>query len=112
MENIYHFEITAILEETHVGTVTNARQGLNAPPFDLKSGINETIRGNCWAVPFTLSRNSATSPTLIFNTYIHDKWLRIHFGDLSDDHLFVCDIPREHSPPVALFVTNHPLSNS
>lgn len=47
MENIYHLKIAAILEETPVGTVTNARQGLNVPPFDLKRGINETIRGNC-----------------------------------------------------------------
>lgn len=45
MENIYHYEITAIVEETFVETVTNARQGLNVLPFDLKRAINETIRG-------------------------------------------------------------------
>lgn len=34
MENIYHYEITAILEEMCRQTVTNFRQGLNVPPFD------------------------------------------------------------------------------
>lgn len=36
MENIYHYEITAILEEMCTQTVTNFRQGLNVLPFDPK----------------------------------------------------------------------------
>lgn len=37
MENIYHYKITAISEETLNQTVTNRRQGLNVLPFDPKN---------------------------------------------------------------------------
>lgn len=78
MERIYHSKMAAISEETAAGTVTNARRGLNVPAFDLKRGINETIRGNCWALLPLPHPPLAAPETLIFNTYIHDKWLWIH----------------------------------
>lgn len=75
MENIYHYKITAIVEEMFVKTVTNARQGLNVLPFDLKRAINETIRGASELFPswFLLLLRRPSFLTL----YIPDKWLWI-----------------------------------
>lgn len=87
MENIYHYEITAIVEETFVETVTNARQGLNVLPFDLKRAINETIRGASEPFPswFLLLPRRPSFLTL----YIPDKWLWIHSCDPCDTFLFI-----------------------
>lgn len=74
MENIYHYKITAISEETRTETVTNARQGLNVLPFDLKTTINETIR-HC-SLNSSNSYFLAQTPSFL-TLYIPDKWYRI-----------------------------------
>lgn len=52
MENIYHYEITAILEEMCTQTVTNFRQGLNVLPFDPKDRSMKQLDMNAVSLQF------------------------------------------------------------
>lgn len=44
MENIYHYKITAISEETQTETVTNAGQGLNVLTIWSKNDDDHTLK--------------------------------------------------------------------
>lgn len=74
MENIYHYEITAILEEMCRQTVTNFRQGLNVPPFDPKGRSMKQLDMDPVSFCPDCARETCEGKGRFLTLNIPDKW--------------------------------------